>query len=141
MTGASFRSRRSDWRTTVETSIHEGLEERSGFGRVEGLSSADSCGRAQYDEVLCEVDGCAVAPTLGSILPYWLLVVPRVSAVNFRRWAEALGREPYDLVKGVLVELDVCTDRVIWFEHGPADRASPLSCGADHAPLHVIIHS
>lgn len=103
------------------------------------LLSPGGCARPIFDEVLRELAGCVVAPTLGSILPYWLLVLPRVSCANFVQWRAETGIDPQQLVSDVLSELEVGSDQVIWFEHGAASYGSPVACGVDHAHLHIVI--
>jgi hypothetical protein len=60
------------------------------------------CQRAAYDQVLLETHDCVVAPTLGSIVPNWLLIVPRRPAVNFRVWQAATRMDPVWLVGEIL---------------------------------------
>jgi ATP adenylyltransferase len=109
------------------------------FGRFATALSVSRSARHPYDEVLLELSGCAVTPTLGSILPYWLLVIPRALALNFVEWRSLTGIEPQRIVADLLAECDIEGDRAIWFEHGASARASAIGCGTDHAHLHVII--
>jgi len=92
-----------------------------------------------HDHVLLETHGCLVAPTLGSIIPNWLLVVPRRLAVSFRDWQTNADIGPIQLVSDVLGKLDVTPRRAIWFEHGPATEGSVVGCGVDYAHLHILI--
>src|ERR1700694_1921574 len=46
------------------------------FGRFATLLSAEACVRPVYDQILTEFSDCVVTPTLGSILPFWLLIIP-----------------------------------------------------------------
>lgn len=89
--------------------------------------------------MLSESHGCVVTPTLGSILPNWLLVIPRMRVINFARWQAATGIKPADVVKAVLTGYDLDGDRVFWFEHGPSEEGSLIGCGVDQAHLHVIV--
>jgi ATP adenylyltransferase len=43
------------------------------------------------------------------------------------------------LINRVLAERRILPDRAIWFEHGAAHAGSPVSCGVDHAHLHIIV--
>jgi ATP adenylyltransferase len=95
--------------------------------------------RAAYDQVLLETHECIVAPTLGSIIPNWLLVVPRRPVVSFRKWQAATRINPVWLVGEILAELEIEAERTIWFEHGPSAEGSPVGCGIDHAHLHVLV--
>jgi len=95
--------------------------------------------RAIYDEVLLETHGCVVTPTLGSILPNWLLVIPRTPAINFAWWQAASGTQACDLVQSILAKHNICGKRVIWFEHGPSEAGSSVGCGVDQAHLHIVV--
>jgi ATP adenylyltransferase len=109
------------------------------FGRFEAALSRSGSPRPPYDEVLLEVSGCVITPTLGSIVPNWLLVIPSIPALNFAEWRSNTGMEPDQLVADVLEKCGVSGDRAIWFEHGASNRGSAIGCGIDHAHLHIII--
>ncbi len=108
-------------------------------GRFASLLNATACPRPLYDEILLETNGCVVTPTLGSVLPNWLLVIPRFPIINFAQWHAATGKSPVSVLGAILDEYGVAQDRAIWFEHGPAEGASTLGCGVDQAHLHVIV--
>jgi diadenosine tetraphosphate (Ap4A) HIT family hydrolase len=95
--------------------------------------------RAAYDQVLLETHECVVAPTLGSIVPNWLLVVPRRPVVSFRKWQAITRMDPIWLVGEIVAELEIEAEQAIWFEHGPSAEGSPIGCGVDHAHLHVLV--
>ena len=111
------------------------------YDRFVALLSPGTCSPLPYDEILFETSGCVITPTLGSILPYWLLVIPRVPSVNFVQWRTETRIEPYRLVGDILAQCRIESSRAIWFEHGPAERGSSVGCGVDHAHLHVIINA
>jgi diadenosine tetraphosphate (Ap4A) HIT family hydrolase len=108
-----------------------------GTERFASLRSLSECPRPVYDEILFEVDGCVVTPTLGSIVPNWLLIVPRSSVLNFAQWSLATRQSPIDLVEKVVANRR-SAERVVWFEHGPVQSGSIVGCGVDQAHLHVI---
>lgn len=107
--------------------------------RYSALLSREEFGLAEYDTKLMELHDCVVAPTLGSILPYWLLVIPRMHKVNFSQWCKDTTIDPFDVVGELLDRIEVTTQRAIWFEHGPNQEGSVMGCGVDHAHLHVLI--
>jgi ATP adenylyltransferase len=113
--------------------------EQNGEGRFRELLNGRNRERAAYDQVLIEKHECVVAPTLGSIIPNWLLVVPRRHAVSFRKWQADTCVNPAWLVGEVLAELEVEAARAIWFEHGPCAEGSLVGCGVDHAHLHLLV--
>jgi ATP adenylyltransferase len=108
-------------------------------GRFAALMADGACARPVYDEVLFETHGCVVTPTLGSILPNWLLVVPRASAINFARLRLTGAAEPSHLVEAILAKFEIALGRAIWFEHGPSAGGSLVGCGVDQAHLHLLI--
>jgi hypothetical protein len=107
--------------------------------RFAGVLSAELCPKPLYDEALFETTDCVVTPTLGSILPNWVLVIPRVRALNFAEWSRATNRNPAGLIDWVAACCNVDADRLIWFEHGAATSGSVVGCGVEHAHLHVLI--
>lgn len=117
----------------MNTENQMGNRERFAF-----LKPFGECARPIYDQILLETDGCVVTPTLGSIVPNWLLIVPRSPVLNFAQWSRMTDRSPLQLVKSVMARGAFPTDRLVWFEHGPAQRGSTIGCGVDQAHLHVI---
>jgi hypothetical protein len=97
------------------------------------------CPKPIYDEILFETQGCVVTPTLGSIIPNWLLVIPRAPTVNFAKWLHLNQGRPCDLISAVANRYDISEDRVIWFEHGPSETGSKVGCGVDQAHLHILV--
>lgn len=108
-------------------------------GRFARILSNDVGPRAEYDQPLLEVENCVVVPTLGSILPRWVLIVPRSKLMNFAQWRGDAGSEPAELARAVLDRFGVSGNRAIWFEHGASKEDTSLACGVDHAHLHVVI--
>src|SRR6266478_8200201 len=113
------------------------MSDIKGTERFKFLRSTSECPRPIYDEILIEVDGCVVTPTLGSIVPNWLLIVPRSPVLNFALWSAATGQSPLNLVEKVVAKCH-SAERIVWFEHGPAQSGSIVGCGIDQAHLHVI---
>jgi ATP adenylyltransferase len=107
--------------------------------RFATLLSAAHCSRPLYDQVLYETKGCLLTPTLGSIVPMWLLLIPRIATLNFAQWRNDNALEPLTVIQDVLDHYGFGQDRAIWFEHGPVREGSETACGVDHAHLHVII--
>jgi diadenosine tetraphosphate (Ap4A) HIT family hydrolase len=95
--------------------------------------------RPAYDQVLLETANYVVAPTLGSIVPNWLLIVPKSHCQNFFEWRQAAAIDPFRVVRQVLRNLQVGAERALWFEHGACSQGSPVGCGVDHAHIHVVV--
>ena len=93
-----------------------------------------------YDRPLLERQDWLVAPTLGAIVPNWVLVIPRMRALNFREWQRKTGKKPELIVSAVCQHLGLRHADVIWFEHGPTERGSVSGCGVDYAHLHILFN-
>jgi diadenosine tetraphosphate (Ap4A) HIT family hydrolase len=117
----------------------ETMERNRKFGRFAPLMSSDSAVREIFDTVLFDLEDCIVAPTLGSIVPNWLLVIPTCEAENFAKWRNMTGNSPFKLVQRLASHLRLEFERITWFEHGPSEAGSIIGCGVDHAHLHVLI--
>ncbi|MGO4122885.1 hypothetical protein AB4Z01_00735 [Inquilinus sp. YAF38] len=112
--------------------------------RFSGILSADPtdrlASRSVFDEILLTNDDFVVTPTLGSILPLWLLVIPRAAVLNFASLDQQRGHgSAADIVSQILSHYDISPARAIWFEHGPSQEGSQVGCGVDHAHLHILI--
>ena len=105
--------------------------------RFRSILAGDRC--MTYDKVLFERDECVVAPSLGSIVPNWLLIIPRKWQRNFREWKNTTGHDPVRLMSAIVGDLQPPAESIIWFEHGARDSRTTLSCGVDHAHLHLIV--
>jgi ATP adenylyltransferase len=112
--------------------------EKTSGGRFAFLKPSGECPQPIYDQILFETDSCVVTPTLGSIVPNWLLIVPRSPTLNFAQWSRTTGQSPLRLIKSIMAECSLSSDRLVWFEHGPAQTGSTIGCGVDQAHLHVI---
>ena len=94
---------------------------------------------AKHDQVLLDRDDWLVIPTLGAIMPGWLLAIPRECMLNFRDWAAAGGESITSVLAQIEAELGLNPEDIIWFEHGPANAGTEVGCGLDHAHLHILI--
>ena len=103
------------------------------------LQSKTSQEAADYDRPLLAHVDWLVAPTLGAVVPNWLLLIPRAPVLNFRAWSNLAGQSPGCLLDGVRQHLDLRKDEVIWFEHGPHTAGTLTGCGLDHAHIHILV--
>jgi ATP adenylyltransferase len=108
-------------------------------GRFTALLQAPDGELAACDQPLYKNVEWVVAPTLGAIVPDWLIVVPRNYALSFRSWQKQHCQAPETIVSELCNHLGLTKDEVIWFEHGPNALGSSIGCGADHAHIHVIL--
>jgi ATP adenylyltransferase len=107
-------------------------------GRFAALLRGDA--RTQEcDRALLSHPEWIAAPTLGAIIPDWLIVVPRKPALNFRNWHRQQSKNPEAIIDRICEHLGLASDEIIWFEHGPAVHGSIVGCGADYAHLHILL--
>lgn len=93
---------------------------------------------APWDQVLLETEHFVVVPSVGALVPGWLLIVPRRSVLAVGALDDESVSE-LDGIKQVLFQLlrrefgSACA-----FEHGPSARGQSVGCSVDHAHLHVV---
>lgn len=115
------------------------VEILTGARRFEALLKGGLSPVAKHDRPLLARSEWLVAPTLGSIVPNWLLLIPRDPTLNFREWADLHGRRPSQLLRDLRLHLGLGADEIVWFEHGPCSTGTSIGCGLDHAHIHVLI--
>lgn len=100
-------------------------------------------GRRTGPDPACDVDlsptaAAATVPTLGAIIPEWLLIVPRVKCcavaqLNYLERTHILARLA---VARRLLESD--GKESVYFEHGSSTFGSVGACGVDQAHVHAV---
>jgi ATP adenylyltransferase len=98
-----------------------------------------ACPAPLYDTVLWDLGDVVVTPTLGSIIPYWLLVIPRRRAMNMAEWMQSSGNTLKPYINAVASQSARSVDDLIWFEHGTVTENSITGCGVDHAHVHLLL--
>jgi ATP adenylyltransferase len=92
-----------------------------------------------YDSVLLDLGEVVVAPTLGSIVPHWVLAIPKSRSDNMSQWCGKDRAAPLKYIREITRLLERVENSVIWFEHGPSTRGSVTGCGIDHAHIHILL--
>jgi len=95
---------------------------------------------AIYDSVLLDLDEVVVAPTLGSIVPNWVLAIPKARCTNSAVWCRQHRASAVELVAKITDRLGQRAQNVIWFEHGAVARGDAIGCGVDHAHIHMLFN-
>jgi ATP adenylyltransferase len=113
----------------------EGPVLNSRFANV--LSNA--CPRPLYDTVLRDTGTMIVTPTLGSIIPNWVLAIPKHHAANAACWAQNECNVPLSVIKEITRSFGSDLRDIIWFEHGATGPRSIVGCGVDHAHIHILL--
>lgn len=93
--------------------------------------------RPSYDRILWETERFLALPSLGSLVPGWILLVPKRQMVNFSHLTLDEIAELKKLLPEVVSAVSLFSSNTYVFEHGGL-VGSPLSCGVDQAHLHIV---
>lgn len=77
-------------------------------------------------------------PTLGPIVPNWILVVSRVRALSMADLAPRVRRNMVRFGQELAAEMSG-SGTPIFFEHGARAPGGTVGCGVDQAHLHVLV--
>lgn len=110
---------------------------QSRFSRVFANAHTD---RATHDSVLMDLGSHVVVPTLGSIIPNWVLIIPKDHHINYASIVHDCNVNPFTLVEDVIARANIRSKNTIWFEHGPIHAGSTMGCGVEHAHIHVLLN-
>ena len=91
--------------------------------------------RAAHDTILSETTNFVAMPSLGSLVPGWILIVPKFPLVRFSSLDESLHEEFNAFVSEMNDKVSKFGKAYI-FEHG-GNAGSNVSCGVDQAHLHI----
>ncbi|MEO9827644.1 MAG: HIT domain-containing protein [Paracoccaceae bacterium] len=91
---------------------------------------------ALYDKIVEETRNFAVLPTKGSLVPGWLLIVPKFPTPRMADVPQNMSNELNDLLGRLTAKLENEFGTAYTFEHGGL-KGSRVSCGVDQAHLHV----
>jgi ATP adenylyltransferase len=106
--------------------------------RFEWVMSGLGTGPVQpFDTDLYNFETSAVLPTVGSLVPGWVLMVPRFPALCFAAIPAETRSPLVDATNCVANDLVVFGGSVFAFEHGPRTTGSIVGCGVDQAHLHM----
>jgi ATP adenylyltransferase len=103
------------------------------------VTSGFGCG----PDPLCDQDLlghplAAIVPTLGSLLPGWLLVVPRTESLAVRDLASHQRQDVLRLARAMARRVAIFGRDTFILEHGPSKPLSVVGCGVDQSHLHVV---
>src|SRR5689334_2245520 len=89
------------------------------------------------DIPLLSIPEGVVIPSVGALLPGWLLIVPRERALSYAELDTANRQTLYHLARSVASEVSDFGSPIM-LEHGAATAGSGIGCGVDQAHLHVV---
>jgi len=88
--------------------------------------------------VVAETEDLVAVPSVGPLIPGWLLVMPKEHVLSFGAVdADRLVVLMADLHK-IAEHWEASFGPLTWFEHGPAKTRSSVGCGIDHAHMHLL---
>jgi len=90
------------------------------------------------DTIVFATENFVVTPTVGSIVPGWLLVTPKKHFVCMGAMGDALLNELDDVCSRAEQLLAESFGSTVRFEHGPVSPLRPVGCGIDHAHTHIV---
>lgn len=91
-----------------------------------------------WDRILFETDDFVVVPTVGALVPGWILVVPKVSAICFGAIDTVRRKRLLDVKNYCASVVEERFGEAAVFEHGPATVGGPVGCTVDYAHLHIL---
>ena len=89
------------------------------------------------DTVLEESNTFVTVPSLGAIVPGWLLVVSRKHYLCVGQLSSAEIQEMKSQIARAGSNIEVAFGTPTVFEHGPASTGTPVGCGIDHLHIHI----
>lgn len=93
--------------------------------------------KSSFDQIVHETESFVVLPSIGSLVPGWLLVVPKRPLANLSGLAPDEFIELEGVVNDLGRKLSSFPGKPQIFEHGGPVGAS-ISCGVDQAHLHIV---
>jgi ATP adenylyltransferase len=93
---------------------------------------------ANFDQPLFESKYFKCVPSLGSVVPGWVLIIPRRQVLNMSQLSEAERNDLPTFFTSVRQEIEYHFGPTSAFEHGSFVRGSLTGCGVDQAHLHVV---
>lgn len=108
-------------------------------GRFAELLRQPATEQASHNQPLLEGPDWVIAPTLGAIVPNWLIAVPRKPAISLRDWKILYDICPRNILEDLNAHLTTTFSDLVWFEHGPTTFSSTVGCGTDYAHMHIIL--
>jgi diadenosine tetraphosphate (Ap4A) HIT family hydrolase len=97
-----------------------------------------AAGNEIADQILFESENFVVVPTVGSIIPGWLLIIPRSHFLSIGSFDPDRFHELAKIKETATEALRDCFGPVWSFEHGTVRERESVGCGIDHAHLHVV---
>jgi ATP adenylyltransferase len=102
------------------------------------LAAANGFGCQPCDTIMFQTENFVAIPSLGSIVPGWILLVSKTHYICVGELGSELIEELESLKATVKSELEDRFGEVVVFEHGPVSPGQPAGCGVDHLHVHLV---
>lgn len=90
------------------------------------------------DKVLFESPSLVAMPSIGSLVPGWMLVITKEHFLCMAELPDDQLTELQTLTSEVEAAVSQRFGECVIFEHGPGKPGESVGCGVDHAHLHVV---
>lgn len=116
-------------------------ERRMVMNRFDWIYRAEVSPPQEWDRDLTPKSDFAALPSLGSLVPNWLLFMPRQPAINLASLKSSERVRLLDHARGTMRKTfgETASRSVAYFEHGASRAKAANGCGVDHAHLHAVI--
>lgn len=91
-----------------------------------------------WNTTVIESQHFIVVPTLGMLVPGWLLIITKEHYLNMSLVPDDFYPELEEIKKAVRLKLKEKFGSTVVFEHGPGRPGESSGCGIDHAHWHVV---
>jgi len=91
-----------------------------------------------YDRPIAESQSFLAVPSLGALVPGWLLLVPKGDARCLAHLTPSEADELKSFASHMTAKLGSIYGPVVQFEHGATTSGSATGCGVDQAHLHLV---
>lgn len=106
--------------------------------RFEAILKSPRGAANPWDRAVAESESFVAFPSLGSMVPGWLLVVPRRPILSMRELTSGERDELVTFYSGLVDRLSDFAGEAFLFEHGNTTVGGPVGCGVDQAHIHVV---
>lgn len=91
-----------------------------------------------FDQPVAESTSFLAVPSLGALVPGWLLLVPKNESACLAHLTPSQALELKVFAARLTEKVGSIYGPVVQFEHGATSSGSATGCGVDHAHLHLV---
>ena len=91
-----------------------------------------------WDKPVIESPNFVAVPSLGALVPGWVLLLPKKHHVAMGAVPSSETAELREIKRALVSRLGQAYGELCAFEHGPSGPGREVGCGVDHAHLHLV---